>query len=244
MRGLSTAGVSRSPALSLQGPASEQGRWQRSPAAAERDATPPIRRTPHNADILIPKLLSDLTPCYPSFPDLRSTRSRKMKMLSNIFLLLTILSSLLPALFAGPFHAQCRLEWNFGIPCFNVYTSLVTQIKLWTSVDNCIKEGGERCLYELQSANEHYIVAKHRNLMHNYVDDLTFKLRPVGVMHSCQVSAFSVSEPWYIVQDKGINYCNLHNLAEGSELVSAPGFTESTNDFKCTQYSTANCTIY
>ncbi|KAM5157975.1 uncharacterized protein ACMZJ9_009244 [Mantella aurantiaca] len=164
--------------------------------------------------------------------------------LCNIFLLQTVLLSLSPPVVSGPFHAQCRLEWNFGISCFNVYTSLVTQIKLWTSMDSCIKEGGERCLYELQSANEHYIVAKHRNLIHDYVDDLMFKLVPVEAMNFCHVSAFSVSEPWYIVMDNGINYCNLHNLAEGSGLVSAPGFTEFTNDFKCTQYSTANCTIY
>ncbi|XP_077347014.1 uncharacterized protein LOC143996069 [Lithobates pipiens] len=167
-----------------------------------------------------------------------------MKMLYKIFPLLTTLLSLSPPLSADPFHAQCRLEWNFGISCFTVYTSLVTQIKLWTSVDSCIKEGGERCLYELQSANVHYIVAKHRNLIHNYVDDLTFKLKPIAAIQSCKVSAFSVSEPWYIVLDNGINYCNLRNLAEGSGLVSAPGFTEFTNDFKCTQYSTANCTIY
>ncbi|XP_077127930.1 uncharacterized protein LOC143783397 [Ranitomeya variabilis] len=144
----------------------------------------------------------------------------------------------------GPFHAQCRLEWNFGVSCYSVYTSLVMQIKLWTSMDNCMKEGGERCLYELQSASEHYIVAKHRNLVHNYVDDLTFKLMPYGARQFCHVSAFSVSEPWYIVLDNGINYCNLHNLVEGSGLDSVPGFSESTDDFRCTQYSSANCSVY
>ncbi|CAJ0964440.1 unnamed protein product [Ranitomeya imitator] len=39
----------------------------------------------------------------------------------------------------------------------------------------------------LQSASEHYIVAKHRNLVHNYVDDLTFKLMPCGAQQFCQV---------------------------------------------------------
>ncbi|KAM9308127.1 uncharacterized protein PAF06_012274 [Gastrophryne carolinensis] len=167
-----------------------------------------------------------------------------MKM-AKIFLLLPVLLSHSTPASPNPFHAQCSLEWNFGISCFHVYTSLVTQIKLWTSVDNCLKGGGERCLYELQSANEHFIVAKHRNLIHNYVDDLTFQLAAaVQGKRSCHVSAFSVSEPWYIVLDNGINYCNLHNLVEGSGLDTTPGFTELTNDFKCTQYSTANCTIY
>ncbi|KAM4705170.1 uncharacterized protein WCC33_010037 [Rhinophrynus dorsalis] len=147
------------------------------------------------------------------------------------------------AIVAGPLHAQCKLEWNFGISCFNVYTALVMQIRDWTTEDNC-KQGGERCLYELQSANKHHIMAKHTNIMHNYVDDLTFKLKSYEWMQSCHVSAFSVSEPWYIVLDNGINYCNLHNLAEGSGLNRVRGYTESTNDFKCTQYSSANCTIY
>uniref|UniRef100_A0A8C5R486 C-type lectin domain-containing protein n=1 Tax=Leptobrachium leishanense TaxID=445787 RepID=A0A8C5R486_9ANUR len=163
-----------------------------------------------------------------------------MKCLNDfLFVLLLIFPSLTVA---GPLHAQCRLEWNFGISCNNVYVALVTQIKLWTSKDNC-KQGGERCLYELESANEHYIVAKHTNLIHQYVDNLTFKLVPFEEI-SCQVRAFSVSEPWYIMMDNGINYCNLHNLVEGSGLDAVPGYSESTNDFKCTQYSSANCTIY
>ncbi|KAM4689484.1 uncharacterized protein O3C94_007566 [Discoglossus pictus] len=143
---------------------------------------------------------------------------------------------------ASPFHAQCRLEWTFGISCLEVCSTLVNQILLWTSVDNC-RQGGEKCLYDLKSANEHYIVAKHTNLRYSYIDDLTFKLIP-HEMISCRVSAFSVSEPWYIVHDNGINYCNLHNLIEGSGLNKVPGYTETTNDFKCTQYSSANCTIY
>ncbi|CAH2282343.1 Hypothetical predicted protein [Pelobates cultripes] len=143
---------------------------------------------------------------------------------------------------AGPLHAQCRLEWTFGISCFDVYVTLVTQIKLWRTDDNC-KQGGERCLYELKSANEHYVVAKHTNMIHQYVDDLTFKLIPVQEI-SCRVVAFSVSEPWYVVLDDGINYCNLHNLVEGSALDLTPGYSELTNDFQCTQYSSANCTIY
>ncbi|KAM8967143.1 uncharacterized protein RCH25_025836 [Pelodytes ibericus] len=144
---------------------------------------------------------------------------------------------------AGPLHAQCKLEWNFGIPCFDVYAALVTQIKLWTTADNC-EQGGEKCLYDLKSANEHYIVAKHTSMVQQHVDVLTFKLVPFEEALSCHVSAFSVSEPWYLVLDNGTNYCNLHNLVEGSGLDVAPGYTESSDDNKCTQYSSANCTIY
>ncbi|KAG8443212.1 hypothetical protein GDO86_011859 [Hymenochirus boettgeri] len=157
--------------------------------------------------------------------------------------LLTLLLIFPTSIVAGPLHAQCRLEWNFGITCFNIYTTLVNQIKQWTTVDSC-KQGGERCLYELQSANPHYIVAKHTTMTYKYVDDLSFKLKSYDGMKSCHVTAFSVSEPWHIVQDNGINYCNLHNLVDGSGLTTVPGYTESTNDFQCTQYSTANCTVY
>ncbi|KAE8596105.1 hypothetical protein XENTR_v10015970 [Xenopus tropicalis] len=144
---------------------------------------------------------------------------------------------------AGPLHAQCKLEWRFGITCYDVYIALVTQIKQWTSIDTC-QQGGERCLYELQSADPHYIVAKHTSRAHNYVDDLSFKLQSYGRRLTCYVTAFSVSEPWYIVLDNGINYCNLHNLVDGSGLTQVPKYSESTNDFKCTQYSKANCTVY
>ncbi|XP_072431988.1 uncharacterized protein [Chiloscyllium punctatum] len=143
----------------------------------------------------------------------------------------------------GPLHAQCSVEWTFGIPCNSVYLELVTQIKAWRTADNCA-QGGEKCLYTLKSANEHYIVAKHTTPVHKYVDNLTFKLTSSFDKRSCSVSGFSVSELWYAVFDFGTNYCNLHNLIEGSGLDTVSGYSESTNDSKCTQYSSANCTIY
>ncbi|XP_062898455.1 uncharacterized protein LOC134343618 [Mobula hypostoma] len=148
-----------------------------------------------------------------------------------------------PSIAGGPLHAQCRVEWTFGISCYTVYLQLVSQIKEWKTADNCAN-GGEKCLYTLKSANEHYIVAKHTTPVHKYVDDLTFKLTSSLDKKSCYVSGFSVSELWYAVFDHGTNYCNLHNLIEGSGLDKVSGYTESTNNFKCTQYSSANCTIY
>ncbi|KAJ1100800.1 hypothetical protein NDU88_005875 [Pleurodeles waltl] len=143
----------------------------------------------------------------------------------------------------GPLHAQCRVEWNFGVPCWNVYVALVSQIKLWSTADNC-QQGGEKCLYTLETANIHLIAGKHSTLSDKNVEDITLKLIPFDDNESCHVSGFSVSETWYLVLDYGTNYCNLHNLVEGSSLDKAPGYAESTNDFKCTQYSAANCTIY
>ncbi|XP_069772733.1 uncharacterized protein [Narcine bancroftii] len=143
----------------------------------------------------------------------------------------------------GPLHAQCKVEWTFGIPCYNVYLELASQIKEWKTADNCAN-GGEKCLYTLKSANEHYIVAQHTTPVHKYVDDLTFKLTSSLDKSFCFVSGFSISELWYAVFDYGTNYCNLHNLIEGSALDKVSGYSESTNNFKCTQFSSANCSIY
>ncbi|XP_051872545.1 uncharacterized protein LOC127570767 isoform X1 [Pristis pectinata] len=158
-------------------------------------------------------------------------------------LVVPLLLAACPCVAGGPLHAQCRVEWTFGIPCNNVYLELVSQIKEWKTADNCAN-GGEKCLYTLKSANEHYIVAKHTTPVHKYVDNLTFKLTSSLSKRSCYVSGFSVSELWYSVLDHGTNYCNLHNLIEGSGLDKVSGYSESTNNFKCTQYSSANCTIY
>ncbi|XP_056220619.1 uncharacterized protein LOC130161380 isoform X2 [Seriola aureovittata] len=61
---------------------------------------------------------------------------------------------------AGPLHAQCKVEWYFGIPCQSVYETLVSQIKKWRTMAGC-SMGGQRCLYKLQSASVHFISAKH-----------------------------------------------------------------------------------
>ncbi|XP_060928022.1 uncharacterized protein LOC133002262 isoform X3 [Limanda limanda] len=48
----------------------------------------------------------------------------------------------------------------FGIPCQVVSKSLVSQIKKWRTMEGCTM-GGQRCLYKLQSASDHFIAAKH-----------------------------------------------------------------------------------
>ncbi|XP_036378461.1 uncharacterized protein LOC118773572 [Megalops cyprinoides] len=144
---------------------------------------------------------------------------------------------------AGPLHAQCKVEWYFGIPCRQVYVSLVNQIKKWRTLASCAM-GGMKCLYKLQSANIHFISAKHTTPVKRHVDDLSFRLVPFRLFTHCHVSAMSVSETWYTILDHGTNYCNLYNLMEGSGLTEAPGYTEITSDFLCTQRSSANCTIY
>uniref|UniRef100_A0A8C9RCU7 Uncharacterized protein n=1 Tax=Scleropages formosus TaxID=113540 RepID=A0A8C9RCU7_SCLFO len=144
---------------------------------------------------------------------------------------------------AGPLHAQCKVDWYFGIPCREVYEALVSQIKKWATIASCAM-GGEKCLYKLESANVHFIAAKHTAPVTKHVDDLSFRLSSYDLYARCHVSALSVSETWYTVLDHGTNYCNLYNLMEGSGLTGVPGYKEVTSDFICTQRSSANCTVY
>ncbi|XP_034167843.2 uncharacterized protein LOC117599068 [Pangasianodon hypophthalmus] len=163
--------------------------------------------------------------------------------LSRCLLLAMLALGSLTMCSSGPLHAQCKVEWYFGLPCNHVYQALVTQIKKWRTMAGC-SMGGEKCLYKLQSASVHFIAAKHMAPRKKYVEDINFRLVPYKFFTHCHVSAMSVSETWYAVTDHGTNYCNLYNLIEGSGLTEAPGYKEITSEFLCTQRSSANCTVY
>ncbi|XP_037133398.1 uncharacterized protein LOC119137899 isoform X1 [Syngnathus acus] len=143
---------------------------------------------------------------------------------------------------AGPLHAQCKVDWYFGIPCQTVYKSLVLQIRKWETMAGC-RQGGQRCLHKLESASVHFIAAKHMQPIKRYVDVIHFRLLPYYFHNFCHVSAMSISEIWYLIKDHGTNYCNLYNLMDGSSLTEARGYKEITSDFLCTQRSSANCTV-
>ncbi|XP_065115112.1 uncharacterized protein [Paramisgurnus dabryanus] len=89
---------------------------------------------------------------------------------------------------AGPLHAQCKVEWYFGLPCRSVYEALVTQIKKWKTVSTCAT-GGEKCLYKLQSASVHFISAKHTTATKKDTEDINFRLVSYGFFTHCHVSA-------------------------------------------------------
>ena len=139
-------------------------------------------------------------------------------------------------------HASCKIDWSFDINCTTVNTKIVSQIKKWTSDDNC-KHGGEKCLYTLISYTATEIKAKHTTPVHHYLDDLTFSFTAPST-GSCAVHGYSTSEIWYAVLDYGTNYCNLHNLITGCGLNKEPGYKEVTDNSKCTQYTSANCDKY
>ncbi|XP_070709513.1 uncharacterized protein [Pempheris klunzingeri] len=88
---------------------------------------------------------------------------------------------------AGPLHAQCRVEWYFGIPCQVVYESLVSQIKKWTTMAGCTM-GGQRCLYKLKSASVHFVAAQHTTPFKRYVDLINFRLASYHFFACCHVS--------------------------------------------------------
>ncbi|XP_048020542.1 uncharacterized protein wu:fc46h12 [Megalobrama amblycephala] len=141
-----------------------------------------------------------------------------------------------------PLHAQCRVIWLFGIPCQDVFVSLVNQIKAWRGMSGCMTVG-QRCLYELVSATPFHIVAKHTSRQWTSKQDLTFHL--VATEESvCRVTGYSISKSWARLEDNGTTYCTLYNLIEGSGLVDAEGYKMYTNEWICLEYSTANCTIY
>ena len=160
-----------------------------------------------------------------------------------------------------PFHASCQLQWSFpSASCDAVRIKLIQQIKKWNGPDNC-QQGGEKCLYELSASSLTNIVATHTTPKKKYVDTLKmqfvaspsaaylpgvviYEKFPSNYGTGCLVSADSRSNTWYAILDYGTNYCNLHNLVEGSGLVNTTGFVEVTNDKQCTQYSTADCNTY
>ncbi|CAL1576599.1 unnamed protein product [Knipowitschia caucasica] len=144
---------------------------------------------------------------------------------------------------AGPLHAQCKVDWYFGIRCEDVYEALVSQIKAWRTMSSCTT-GGQRCLYKLKSASVHFIEAEHTRPFRRHVDNIHIRLAAFRFFTCCHVSAMSISQTWYAIKDHGTNYCNLYNLMEGSGLTEARGYREVTSDFLCTQRSSANCTIY
>lgn len=159
------------------------------------------------------------------------------------FLALAVVGVLVGLAVSGPLHASCKIDWTFGVSCDTVKSKLKSQISAWTTADNC-KNGGEKCLYKFVSESGNELRATHETPVKHYKDDLTFTFGPLSSAGSCNVHGFSTSETWYAVLDYGTNYCNLHNLITGSGLDKVTGYTEKTSNSVCTQYSSANCTIY
>ena len=62
---------------------------------------------------------------------------------------------------SGPLHASCKVHWSWPLTdCKTIQSSILNQISLWTTEDNC-KNGGEKCLYTLKSQSDNSILAAH-----------------------------------------------------------------------------------
>jgi len=167
------------------------------------------------------------------------------------FITLLYLASPSHAFFKYPWHASCNIQWQFSEACSTVRTRIINQINAWqgdalcpgTSAQCPSLPCGQNCLYDLTSSSADEIQGTHTTPVARYVDDISFKLSsaPGG---GCSVAAKSRSQLWYAVLDKGTNYCNLRNLIDGSRLSSGSGFTETTRDGICTQYSSRDCSRF
>ncbi|XP_046349884.1 uncharacterized protein [Haliotis cracherodii] len=142
---------------------------------------------------------------------------------------------------SGPSHASCNVDWTFSMKCSDIEAAIVKQIGIWKDTSGC-PTSGEKCLYKLLSSSATQIKATRTTREKHYVDDLTFTLTQEASM--CKVHGFSTSETWYAVLDFGTNYCNLFNLLDGAGLVKTAGYSETTSDKICTQYSKRDCAVH
>jgi len=185
-------------------------------------------------------------------PDLLCRKSPLLLMRRNMWSIILPLLVGIPILCAVlmpyPWHASCTIQWRVPAACESVSQALVTQLRAWEGESLCPSTSpacpalpcGQRCLYTLLHTTGGVITAAHQTPVARYTDSLRFSLSDTD-QDLCSVEATSKSDTWYAVLDFGTNYCNLRNLVEGAGLAAVPGFTETTQDSVCTQYSSRDC---
>jgi len=168
-------------------------------------------------------------------------------------------------------HAECEVEWKLPISCDLVRSGLVDMMGEWAGDDTTGQEKcgvvsdtcpslpcGQRCLYKYKAdeSTESKVSGVHLTPAKHYSDSFNFQLAPTADNAGCKVKGYSSSDLWYAVLDFGTNFCNLRNLLDGAfemkwehpdniaTLDDWEGFEEDTNNSKCTQYSSRDCTRY
>ncbi|CAL1580269.1 unnamed protein product [Knipowitschia caucasica] len=125
-------------------------------------------------------------------------------------------------------HAYCRIVWLLGVPCERVSFAITTQIKAMAS-------------YKLVGpATASLIQANHTSGSGQY-ESVNFTMIGTSMGMGCHIEGSSMSSFWYSLFDNGTNYCNLHNVIEGSGLSQAPGFVEFTNEWLCLGVGISSC---
>ncbi|CAJ1072514.1 hypothetical protein L3Q82_021387 [Xyrichtys novacula] len=124
-------------------------------------------------------------------------------------------------------HAYCRIVWLLGLPCERVSMAILTQIKAMGS-------------YKLVSVAAALIQANHTSAV-GQIENVNITFAGTAMSMGCHVEGTSVSAFWFSLFDNGTNYCNLHNIIEGSGLTKAPGFIEYTNEWLCLGMGSSAC---
>ncbi|TRY80531.1 hypothetical protein TCAL_08863 [Tigriopus californicus] len=163
------------------------------------------------------------------------------------FIIASVLVATLATLANGQFHAECQVYWEVNEACDSVQSKIIDQMNAWDNDDCGTQPGdsepnGQKCKYKFTGSDGNVVTGTHTTPIKLYVDELTFTFYPRDV-GGCAIDGYSLSTPESIL-DYGTNFCNLYNLMDGSGVTADPGFTETTNDYICTQYSERNCDIY
>ncbi|KAK9538624.1 hypothetical protein VZT92_003785 [Zoarces viviparus] len=124
-------------------------------------------------------------------------------------------------------HAFCKIVWLFGVPCEQVSMAIVTQMKAMGS-------------YKLGPVTAALIQANHTSAV-GQIESVNFTIISTAMSTGCHVEGSSVSAFWFSLFDNGTNYCNLHNVIQGSGLTKAPGFVEFTNEWLCLGVGLSAC---
>uniref|UniRef100_A0AAQ5YQJ1 Uncharacterized protein n=1 Tax=Amphiprion ocellaris TaxID=80972 RepID=A0AAQ5YQJ1_AMPOC len=149
---------------------------------------------------------------------------RTLVVASALFLGMCIITSGKPA---ETTHAYCRIVWLVGVPCDQANMALVTQMKAMGS-------------YKLGPVTPALIQANHTSAV-GQIEGVNFTMMPISMSLGCHIEGSSVSEFWFSLFDNGTNYCNLHNVIQGSGLTKAPGFIEFTNEWLCLGVGLSAC---
>ncbi|TNN67479.1 hypothetical protein EYF80_022285 [Liparis tanakae] len=127
----------------------------------------------------------------------------------------------------SPTQAYCKIVWLLGVPCDQVNMAIVTQVKAMGS-------------YKLGPVTAALIQANHTSSV-GQIESVNFTMMATAMSMGCHVEGLSVSAFWFSLLDNGTNYCNLHNVIQGSGLSKAPGFTEYTNEWLCLGLGLSAC---
>ncbi|KAM6990076.1 uncharacterized protein LKV04_009649 [Tautogolabrus adspersus] len=149
---------------------------------------------------------------------------RSLVVAGALFLGICIITSGMPT---ETTHAYCRIVWLLGLPCDQVSMALLTQIKAMGS-------------YKLGPVTAALIQANHTSAV-GQIEGVNFTMMGTAMGLGCHVEGSSVSAFWFSLFDNGTNYCNLHNVIQGSGLTKAPGFIEYTNEWLCLGMEISAC---